>query len=646
MSYPALAAPLRLGAVTLSNRIVSAPMERNYCGTDGTVTDDYIAYLEARAAGGAALVFSEASYVRADGRGRARQMGVAEDRHVPGVAAMTRAIHRHGAKAGVELNHGGRTVQSRISGTRPVAPSAVPCLPAGGDMPRTLGREEIHDIVECYGAAARRCREAGVDVLTIHGAHGYLIHQFLSPLTNRRDDEFAEPGLFLDLVLQAVRQAAPDLSIGIRVSALEGVPGGLDEARTLQLIRSSRLDLLDFIDVSAGNYEAGQWMVQPGEWPAGVLASYAAPYRDLGLPVGVAGRINLPDAAEKIITGGQADFVSMARALYADPAWPRQVLSGRRFRPCIACNLCIDRLHSGEPVPCTVNPDAGGSTSSAVLHSTSTRTVLVIGAGPAGLEAARLVAGQGHHVQLVEREPRIGGNFALAAGLKSHPEYRRVLDWYAAELDDLQVAVRTGAEAGPEIIAELHPDAVITATGGDPYVPDIDGADLPHVIGLREWLRRGGPPPQRCTIWGADREAMAVADQFAAQGGEVLIIGAESVLAPEAGPRARVLQISRLERNPNVHVHLDTRIRQIGTDHLTAEGPDGPVTLRTAGPLLISQGVRRFQGIGPSDHLAGEAAGAGPSMHAALRSAAMVAGRVLDAFSRSRPAPMGGDRCR
>ncbi|MEW2355802.1 FAD-dependent oxidoreductase [Spirillospora sp. NPDC029432] len=634
MSHPALASPLRLGSVTLSNRIVSAPMERNYCGTDGTVTDDYIAYLEARAAGGAALVFSEASYVRADGRGRARQMGVAEDRHVAGVAAMAEAIHRHGAKAGVELNHGGRTVQSCISGTRPVAPSAVPCLPAGGDMPRTLGREEIHDLVECYGAAARRCREAGIDVLTVHGAHGYLIHQFLSPFTNRRDDEFAEPGLFLDLVLQAVREAAPDLSIGIRVSALEGVPGGLDEARTLSVIRSSRLDLLDFIDVSAGSYEAGQWMVQPGEWPPGVLAPYAVPYRDLGLPVGVAGRISLPDAAEKIITGGRADFVSMARALHADPAWPRRVLSGRRFRPCIACNHCIDRLHSGEPVPCTVNPDVGGSTSPPVRHSTSPRTVLVIGAGPAGLESARLLAGHGHRVQIIEREQRIGGHFALAADLKGHPEYGRILDWYAGELDDLQVAVRTGVEAGPELIAELRPDAVIAATGGDPHVPDIDGADLPHVIGLREWLRRGGRPLRRCTIWGADREAMAVADHLAAQGGEVLIIGAGSVLAPEAGPRARVLQIARLERNPHVHVHLDTDVRQIGTDHLATEGPDGPATLRTAGPLLISQGVRRSRAFGPSGHLVGEAAGAGPSMHAALRSAATVAGRMLDAFSR------------
>ncbi|MCR3744985.1 2,4-dienoyl-CoA reductase [Actinomadura glauciflava] len=308
MRYPALARPLTLGPVVLRNRVVSAPMERNYCTPDGEMTRAYIDYLAARAEGGAALVFSEASYVRADGRGRARQAGVAEDRHIPGLAAMAAAVHEHGAKAGVELNHGGRTVRSRVSGLPPVAPSAVPCPPAGGDMPAVLGGEEVHDLVECYGRAARRCREAGVDVLSVHAAHGYLVHQFLSPLTNLRTDEFADPMRFLDLVLAAVRNAAPELCGGIRISAFEGVPGGLDAARTLELVRAARLDLIDFIDVSAGNYEAAQWMVQPG----GV-----AP-RDPGRPRGA-----LPDARPAGGRGG-TDQRSGGRRGGRRP-WPRRL---------------------------------------------------------------------------------------------------------------------------------------------------------------------------------------------------------------------------------------------------------------------------------------------------------------------------------
>jgi 2,4-dienoyl-CoA reductase-like NADH-dependent reductase (Old Yellow Enzyme family) len=643
VNYPALTAPLRLGPVTLANRIVSAPMERNYCTTDGVVTDAYVAYLTARAAGGAALVFSEACYVRADGKGRVRQMGVDEDRHMSGITDLAGAVHRHGAKLGVELNHGGRTAQRRVSGLWPVAPSAVPCPPAGGDMPRALGREEIHDLVECYGAAARRCREAGVDVLSVHAAHGYLIHQFLSPLTNRRMDEFAAPTRFLDLVLQAVRRGAPDLCVGIRVSALEGVPGGLDNERSLELIRSTRLDLIDFIDVSAGNYEAAQWMVQPGEWRPGVLAPYAVRYRGLGLPVGVAGRISDPETAEALLVDRQADFVSLARALHADPNWPRSVATGSSYRPCIACNLCIDSLHSGDPVPCSVNQDVGGTVDRPV-RPTSRRGatgvgVLVVGAGPAGLETARLMARHGHSVHLVEREAQIGGQFRLAAALHGNPDFHKLLSWYARELAELGVVTRTRTEADATIVAELRPEAVVVATGGHGYISDVAGADLPHVIDIRDWLRRGEATPAHCTVWGTDRAAMAVADHIAVHGGEVLIVGAQPRLAPEVGPRARMLQAGRLEDNPKVRIRLNSRVRLIRPDHLVVDGPGGDMAIPTYGPILISHGVQaearlatRFRTAAPGlpVHLAGLAAGVGNSMHDALQSATAVATGLLN----------------
>lgn len=624
MNVPALARPLRLGPVTLRNRIVGAPMERNYCATDGTMTDHYIAYLAARAAGGAALLFTEAAYVRADGKGRVRQLGVDDDRHVPGIARLARAVHRHGAMLGVELNHGGRTAQSRVHGQRPVAPSPVPCLPAGGDLPVALSRADIADLVECYGAAARRCREAGVDVLSVHAAHGYLIHQFMSPATNHRSDEFRRPDLFLNLVLESVRRAAPDLAIGMRVSALEGTPGGLDAEQTLGLVRSARLDLLDFIDVSAGNYEAGQWMVQPGEWRPGVLAPYAARYRELGLPVGVAGRIGTPEIAEAIVAEGQADFVSLARALHADPGWPGHALAGRRFRPCIACNLCIDQLHTGRPVPCSVNPDVAAADRPRRATGVSGSRILVVGAGPAGLESARLLAAQGNRVELVERETHIGGRFRLAAGLRAYPEYHRILDWYARELAGLPVDLRTGVEADGATIAGFDGDAVVLATGGRGHVPDVPGADLPHVIDLLDWLRLDAGVPERCTIWGADREAMAVADHLAGQGGEVLIVGAQPSLAPDVGPRAKGLIVARLTENPKVRILLDSRVRRIERDRILVSDPSGRAWVAASGPVLVSQGVEPAEHLaaGPEVHLVGDAAGNGGSMWAALHDAA------------------------
>lgn len=255
--------PLDIGRVRLRNRIVSAPMERNLATPDGLLTDEYIGYLAARAAGGVALVFTEASYVRGDGKARPRQMGVHDDSTVDGMRRLAREIHSHGALLGVELNHGGRTAPGRISGFHCVAPSPVACEVVGGEVPFELDEEEIADIIDHYAAAALRCAEAGVDVISLHAAHGYLVHQFMSPRTNLRDDEWAAPGRFLTAVINAVRTAVPDLTFGMRISAFEGVPGGLDADATFELVRAAPLDKLDFLDVSAGCYEAPEWSVQP-----------------------------------------------------------------------------------------------------------------------------------------------------------------------------------------------------------------------------------------------------------------------------------------------------------------------------------------------------------------------------------------------
>lgn len=640
MTIPAFAQPLDLGSVRLRNRFVSAPMERNYCAPDGSMTDEYIAYLERRAAGGAALVFTEASYVRADGKGRIRQMGVDEDDRIPGIARMVETLHAYGALVGVELNHGGRTAQGTVSGFVPVAPSPIPCAVVGGEMPEQLDDADIEHIIECFGEAAARCEQAGVDVISLHGGHGYLIHQFLSPAYNKRNDKWAEPTLFVNRVIDTVRAMAPAVALGIRFSAFEGVDGGLDVRTTRERVDAIDTHRLDFLDVSAGNYEAGQWIIQPGEWPRGLLASHAAPYtRDFDIPVGVAGRINTPEVAEHIIASGQADFVSMARTLHADPEFPNRALTGTRYRPCIACNYCIDSLAAG-PVPCSVNPWVGRELEQPTEPAATPVRVAVVGGGPSGLSVARELATVGHHVDLYDERDTLGGDFALASELHEYPEYRRIVDWYLAELTDLDVVCHTGVRVEAQALATEDIDAIVLATGGSGPALDVPGLDTRRVRDVREFLAADEPAPAAVTIFGADREAAAVADDLLQKGTEVVMIGPQETIAHDVGRRAKIVLLPRLAAAENFTAYLSSIVTRIEKDYVEVSTNGEVHTVPAPGDLLVSQGIEprtdlltALRGLAPrlGVHSVGDASGDGGSIHAANVTAADVASRITAA---------------
>lgn len=628
------AQPLALGALTLRNRFVSAPMERNYCAADGSITDRYVDYLARRAAGGAALVFTEASYVRADGKGRIRQMGVDADERIPGIATLAHEVHRHGALLGVELNHGGRTAQGAVSGFTPVAPSPIPCDVAGGDLPEELDDDGIEHLIECYAEAARRCQEAGVDVISLHGGHGYLIHQFLSPAYNLRQDKWGDPTRFVNRVIAEVRRRAPGITLGIRISAFEGTPDGLTAEMTRDRVRAIDTTALDFLDISAGNYEAGEWIVQSGEWARGLLRDYAAAYRAAyDIPVGVAGRINTPEAAAEIIAAGKADFVSMARALHADPDFPNRAIDGQRYRPCIACNLCIDSLAAG-PVPCTVNPWVQREADQPTRPGTRPVRVAVIGAGPSGLGTARELAVLGHQVEIYDERPESGGDFALASRLHEYPEYGRLLQWQREELADLDVRVHTGEHVSADHFAADLPDAIILATGGQGFRPELAGASNRTVRDVRDFLADGEDAPDEVTIYGGDREAAAVADDLLVRGTRVVMVVPQDSIAQDVGRRAKILMLPRLQSAENLTAHLAATVVRVECDRLLIRSGEMERWVDAPGELLISHGVQprdellhRLRELAPplGVHAVGDASGNGGSVQAGLMTAVEVA---------------------
>ncbi|MFJ6456274.1 FAD-dependent oxidoreductase [Paenarthrobacter sp. NPDC091669] len=610
---PAAGMPLTLGRngrtpTTLRNRLASAPMERNYGTTDGHITEQYIDYLVTRARAGLGMVTTEATYVRADGKGRTHQLGLHTDHMIPGLRRLTDALHAEGALAAVELNHGGRTAQSSVSGFKNLAPSPVPCPTAGGEVPRELTEAEGYELVAAYAAAAKRAVAAGFDVVNLHGAHGYLIHQFMSPISNHRTDEFAAPEFFMNLVIDAVREAVPDTIVGMRVSVLEGPADGISAEQQVAIIGRAHLDKLDFLDLSAGSYDAGEWIVQSGEWKPGILADYAQAYRRFGLPLGMAGRLNSPEIIEEVLSNGTCDFVSLARAIHADPAFVGGVLRGERYRPCIACNVCIDNLGLGQ-VTCTVNPAVGRSRVPVPTPAVrSTSRVLVVGAGPAGLTAARELAEAGAQVTLVDDGARPGGQFALAERMRSTPDFHRFDDWSASENERLGVEVRLGTHADTSdaggLARDFGADAIVIATGGRRPAAGFVGSDSPRVTDIRDWLAGhqqildgGSRGLEAVTIWGADSVAMSVADTLASQGTAVLIIGPQESLAPESGRRAKILAVPRLEDNPRVRIFLSSTIEEFDGDRvrISRSGMDEQ-WIDAPGEVLVSRSVLPLDG--------------------------------------------------
>jgi 2,4-dienoyl-CoA reductase-like NADH-dependent reductase (Old Yellow Enzyme family) len=622
-------------------------MERNLATASGRVTPAYVRYLEARAAGGAAVVFTESSYVRADGKARHHQMGIHDDSAVPRLRELAERIHRHGSLLGVELNHGGRTAQTAVNGVGCVAPSPVPCAVAGGEIPEILDEVDIRDLIRCFGDAALRCQEAGVDVIMLHGAHGYLIHQFMSPRTNLRDDEWAAPAKFLTEVIEAVRAAVPTATLGIRFSALEGPIDGLSAEGTLEIVAQAPLDRLDFLDISAGSYEAGEWIVQPGEWEEGVLGRFARRYRQFGLPVSVVGRITEPETAERLLQRGDADLVSVGRALHADPAWAAAAAGGQRFRPCIATNHCIDSLFTGQPVPCSVNADVAAPIAE-LGADLEGNVIVVVGAGPGGLESARASAVRGARVVLFERENALGGQVRLSARLRTYPRYQTIIDWYDAELRDLSVELRLGEKASPETVAALSPHAVMVATGGRGVVPDIPGIWSSRVHEIRAWLWAGAPDlgDEQHVVWGADREGVAVADDLLARGKRVLVIGDQESLAPDVGRRAKILTVPRLLSDPHADIRLQSRVLAVTDGGLTVRRQRQETTVPAPGPILVSQGVTpvtdlatalRHAGYRSPVYLVGDAGDDGGSIGNAIDTAARAVRGLRTARSRRWP---------
>lgn len=562
--------PIGLRGLLLPNRIICGPMEKNLCTEQGAPTSRYADYVEERARGGAGLILLESAYVHPSGRARRFQMGIHDDQVIKPLRRLVDRAHRHGAAVGMQLHHGGRTCQQAISGIVPMAPSPVPCqVLAGGDLPREMTIQDIESTLCHFQQAALRCLAAGVDLIQIHGAHGYLVGQFLSPYSNRRQDEyggtFAKRCRFPLEVVRAVRAViGPQVPLAYRLSADEFWQGGLGLDDTLAFARLLQNEAVDLIDLSAGIYESGVMMVQPMEFPAGGYVYMARAFKQVvSTPISVAGRISDPHQAENILAEGSADLVTMTRAFHADPHLVRKARQGRsgEICLCIACNQgCTDRLRENVPLSCILNPRSGHERQFALRPAPRPRSVWVAGGGPAGLMAARVCALRGHSVVLFEREAELGGQARYLARVDHKADFGQGLRYLINEVKRARVELRLEQELSPALLAQGQPQVLILALGAEPRRPELPGLAGVRVLDYLQALRNPQALGGRIVIAGGGMIACETAWFLAQRGQQVVLCNPGFELAPDLGPRAKWFVVQNLPQHPRVTILTETRL--------------------------------------------------------------------------------------
>lgn len=480
---------ITIGNITLKNRIVMPALDLGYC-PDGYVNERFINFYEERAMGGAGLIMIGGTAIEAQ-EVYEGFVSIHDDSLIPGHEKLVAALKKHGAHAGIQLFHAGRYSFAFTNGHKIKAPSPI-MSPLTRQIPHELTIDEIHTIIKYFGQAALRAKQAGYDVIEVISSAGYLINQFYSPATNERTDEYGgslenRMRFGLEVIKEIRCQVGDDMVLSIRLGGSDFVPGGNSWQEMVKFAVELEKASLNMINVTGGWHESRVPQIQ-AEVPRGTYSYLAAKIKAaVSIPVVASNRINNLHTAEQILQAGQADMVSVGRGFLADPAWAKKVNDGKAntIRKCIGCMECMNSLFNHgvmTGVGCAINPQAGLEGERVITKTHSPLKILVIGAGPAGLETARVAALKGHNVTLVEKEDKIGGQWNIAAVPPGKGEFLSLLEFYANILPELNVEIKLNTNADIDLIARLNPDKIIVATGAVPSTPPFPISDKANVI--------------------------------------------------------------------------------------------------------------------------------------------------------------------
>lgn len=632
--YAALFEPISINTLRLPNRIVMPAMHTMFAEADGAIGERMIAYHAERARGGVGLQILENTCVDwSRGRANGTPARIDENAFVPGLHDLTAAVHRAGGRIAAQLHHSGRqnTTANTSDRVGTVAPSAIPCKVCL-DEPSELTVPQIEALIERFADAALRARKAGFDLVELHGAHGYLVHQFVSPYTNRREDEWGgtreKRFRFACEIARRVREAVgPDYPVMYRMSAEDRLEGGLELEDSIALARALQGVGVDAFHVSAGMYESMDWIFMMHGTPPGGIASLAEEVRaHVDVPVVAVGRLGHdPALAARLVAERRVDLVAFGRPLLTEPRLPELLRNGRfeEARPCIACNACVGGLFDQWRVTCVANPELGREREGrrARLARRTTR-VVVVGGGPAGMEVATRLAEQGGAVTLLEQADALGGALR-AAVVPAHkqPELPRLLRYLTARVEASGVEVVLGGRADVAAVAGLRPDIVVDATGGVPVVPAVPGVDAPQVAHVADLLRAGeAPQAAEAVVVGASHPGLDCALWLRQNGVGVTVVEA----GPEPGEQI----------NPILRAHLLGLLAEAGGEvragtTLLAVEPTAVRVAGVSGEATIAAGLVVLA-LGTCPSSAALLAPEGVPVHR-IGSAAVASGTLLDA---------------
>lgn len=588
--------PILIGSSRAKNRIVMAPMETRMSTISGDVTQGMIDYYTERAKGGAGLIIIENTFVdNWASRSSLSSSGLYSDHLIAGKNLLAEAIKENGALAIIQLSHGGRQARAGATVYEAVAPSAVMCS-VTKRMPLVLTRDEIVEIEDSFAEAAYRAKEAGFDGVEVHGAHGYLICSFLSPLTNLRSDEYGgnlkNRGRFAANILRKIRnKVGEDFILGYRISASEYIKGGLEPKEACDFAASIQQSI-NYIHVSAGIYESPSfWSIASTYIPAGQLIPLASQMKKaVNIPVISVGSFN-PKLAEQVLQQGEADMIAFGRALIADPFMPKKLAEGREedIRPCIRGNEgCISRFYTGCTIRCEVNPACGQEAHYRIRKTKTPKRVLIAGGGISGMEAARVAVLMGHQVTLIEKEKMLGGHMIESTRQQFKANEAELFKWLVTQVEKNGVKILLNTLVTPAVITREKPDVMILAVGSEYMRPTIRGADSALMCG--EVLENTSLAGEKVIVVGGGLVGAETALTLAIEKRKVTLLEMTAQIAEKHEPGTRGALIQRLQHE-KVCILTGHTVMEIGVRHVIVRDAKGTVLTIDADTVVLATGL-------------------------------------------------------